>query len=212
MKTKTDSTYHHGNLQQALLKAAEDELIEKGVKSFSMRSVAKRAGVSHGAPAHHFKDKTGVLTALAAEGYRRFIRTQEERQREASPSPRSQLAASGLGYIDFAISHSALFRLMFSSEHTNRQNKELHDGANKAFDKLITDVCNIIKIDPNQNQQGMMDVMAAWVAAHGLADLMITNRFERMAFFENLDVKARDKVFSDIILRSIKMSSAKEIK
>ena len=65
--------YHHGDLAAALLAAAEAELAEKGVEAFSLRSVAKRAGVSHAAPAHHFGDATGVLTALATEGFRRFL-------------------------------------------------------------------------------------------------------------------------------------------
>ena len=57
--------YHHGDLKMALLRAAEAELAENGIESFSLRAVAKRAGVSHGAPAHHFKDAKGLLTALA---------------------------------------------------------------------------------------------------------------------------------------------------
>mgnify|MGYP003726374833 CR=1 FL=1 len=60
-------TYHHGDLASELLRAAERELSENGIESFSLRAVAKRAGVSHGAPAHHFRDARGLLTALAAD-------------------------------------------------------------------------------------------------------------------------------------------------
>ena len=58
--------YHHGDLRKALLDAAEAELAEKGVEGFTLRGCAKRAGVSHAAPAHHFKDANALLTALAA--------------------------------------------------------------------------------------------------------------------------------------------------
>ncbi len=108
------ATYHHGDLHRALLAAAEEELTEKGVEAFSLRGVAKRAGVSHGAPAHHFADARGLLTELAAQGYQRFIDAQERRQQEAAKDPEAQLTASGLGYIDFATENPALFRLMFS--------------------------------------------------------------------------------------------------
>src|SRR5262252_290185 len=60
--------YHHGNLRAALLEAAEAELEAQGIEAFSLRGVAKRAGVSHAAPAHHFGDANGLLTGLAAEG------------------------------------------------------------------------------------------------------------------------------------------------
>lgn len=59
--------YHHGDLRAALLHAAEEELAERGMEAFSLRSVAKRAGVSHAAPAHHFGDAQGLLTALAGK-------------------------------------------------------------------------------------------------------------------------------------------------
>jgi len=76
----TKKSYHHNDLAAELLRAAEVELLEKGVERFSLRAVAKRAGVSHGAPAHHFKDVTGLLSAIAAVGYERLVATQVERQ------------------------------------------------------------------------------------------------------------------------------------
>jgi hypothetical protein len=68
-ETAAPRPYHHGDLRAALLSAAEEELAERGMEAFSLRSVAKRAGVSHAAPAHHFGDAQGLLTALAAEGF-----------------------------------------------------------------------------------------------------------------------------------------------
>ena len=79
--------YHHGALRAALLAAAEAELAETGIERFSLRSVAKRAGVSHAAPAHHFGDTGGLLTALAAEGFTRFLATQHAREAAAPQVP-----------------------------------------------------------------------------------------------------------------------------
>ena len=89
--------YHHGDLATALLAAAEAELTEKGVEAFSLRQVAKRAGVSHAAPAHHFGDANGVLTALAAHGFAEFLATQHAFEARALKTPRDQLIAAGLG-------------------------------------------------------------------------------------------------------------------
>ena len=107
MKTKlipsAERSYHHGNLFSTLLDAAEEELIERGMEGFSLRGVAKRAEVSHAAPAHHFGDANGLLTALAARGFERFIQRQRDFRQRAASSPRAQLEASGVGYVVFAL-------------------------------------------------------------------------------------------------------------
>jgi AcrR family transcriptional regulator len=108
-------SYHHGDLRAALLSAAEDELAERGMEAFSLRSVAKRAGVSHAAPAHHFGDAQGLLTALAAEGFRQFLAAQTAREAVAEKDPASQMVAAGLGYVDFAMARPTIFRLMWQS-------------------------------------------------------------------------------------------------
>ena len=73
VKTETpERPYHHGALRAALIEAAEAVIAERGVDGFSLRETARRAGVSPAAPAHHFGDARGLLTALAAEAFRRF--------------------------------------------------------------------------------------------------------------------------------------------
>ncbi|NOX94606.1 MAG: TetR/AcrR family transcriptional regulator [Alphaproteobacteria bacterium] len=201
-KTQTRTAYHHGDLRAALLDAAEIELTKKGVEAFSLRGVAKRAGVSHAAPAHHFSDARGLLTALAAIGYERFIETQKRRQHDASPDPKAQLAALGLGYVDFAMANPALFRLMFSSEKTNKTNEALATASSAAFDKLVVEIQNITKSDPYTDPIAMTDVMAVWAIVHGLADLMIAGRTRRITFLENLNKEEREAILSDIILRA----------
>src|SRR5688572_25193146 len=74
--------YHHGDLRAALISAAEEELVEKGVDGFTLRGCARRAGVSHAAPAHHFKDVRALFTALATIGLRRLAETTERFGRE----------------------------------------------------------------------------------------------------------------------------------
>lgn len=186
-----------------MLDAAEIELTENGVERFSLRAVAKRASVSHGAPAHHFGDVDGLLTALAAKGYARFIAAQDRRERLADDGPRAKLAASGLGYLDFATEHPALFRLMFASERTDKSNRGLAEAADAAFEKLAKHVEAIRRRDPHTDQIAMADVVACWAVAHGLADLLIAERLGRAEFLAGMSEVERDAFFAEIILRAI---------
>lgn len=168
-----EKTYHHGDLRAALLKAAEEELTEKGRDRFSLRSVAKRAGVSHAAPAHHFGDVTGLMAALAASGFDRFLETQRARQKVASANPREQLLQAGFGYIDFAMAHPALFRLMFGKSWVEASDPALKTSADAAFNHLVKNVAAVTGGDPDTDQLTRTSVASVWAMVHGLADLMI---------------------------------------
>lgn len=200
-KLSVKKSYHHGDLASELLKAAEHELSENGIEAFSLRAVAKRAGVSHGAPAHHFKDVRGLLTALAAQGYERIIEAQHKRQHSAKADPESQLIASGLGYIDFAVQNPALFRLMFSSEKPDRNDDNFAAVANFAFDKLAADIENVLGANPYSDPIAMRDVMASWAIVHGLAELMISGRMERPMGFAKIANAEQDAILREIITR-----------
>jgi len=173
--------YHHGDLRAALLRAAEEELARTGIEGFSLRAVAKRAGVSHAAPAHHFGDVKGLLTALAAEGFRRFLETQKQVMAQSAPDPRSQLAAAGLGYVRFAQASPALFRLIFSSDRPEFSNEELAHASGESYDMLVRQVHAATGRDPNFDPQALQDLQAVWATAHGLADLLAAGRLKQLA-------------------------------
>lgn len=198
------NSYHHGDLASELLRAAEAEISENGIEGFSLRAVAKRAGVSHGAPAHHFTDVKGLLTALATIGYERFVEAQDNRQRLAKSDPKSKLIASGLGYVDFAVENPALFRLMFSSEKPDRTANKFHLAALAAFDKLVADVRDVVASDPYDDPAAMMDVVASWSIVHGLAELIISGRTERPMGFSQMSRAERDVALADIMFRAIR--------
>ena len=188
-----DKPYHHGNLRAALLSAAEAELAEKGVEAFSLRSVAKRAGVSHAAPAHHFGDANGLLTALAAFGFQEFLATQHAFEARALKTPRDQLIAAGLGYVGFARARPALFRLMFGSERTNYANPVLKAAADDAIVHLMTQV----KLVGGNLAQ---DVTAVWATAHGLAELIIAGRIKVIS---EMNEDALQVMLTSILARSL---------
>src|SRR3954453_1536093 len=109
-------SYHHGDLRRAILTAALDVIAADGPSALSLRDLPRRAGVSHAAPAHHFKDRTGLLTAIAAEGYELLAAA----LREAS-----DLKDAGVRYVRFAREHPAHFQVMFAPELLRADDLEL---------------------------------------------------------------------------------------
>lgn len=181
--------YHHGDLRSALLLAAEAELAERGVEGFSLRAVAKRAGVSHAAPAHHFGDVGGLLTALCAEGFRRFQATLDAREVGAVDA-RDKAVRAGLGYLEFAIARPTLFRLIFSSKKPDFSNAELLAAGDAAYDHLVGLIHGL--------GGGLADVAALWAMSHGVADLAAG---QRLRMLEDLDDAARLDVIRNLLAR-----------
>ena len=197
----TKQGYHHGDLANALLDAAETELSTFGIERFSLRAVAKRAGVSHAAPAHHFGHSRGLLTALAARGYERLLAAQTRREEQAGSDPQQQIMASALGYVAFAMERPDLFRLMFNSAVPDRSDARFFDVALSVFDRLVRHTRALNGHDPYDDQQSMLDLMASWAVVHGLAELIIAGRVERLLNLSALSDLERDEVLSSILGR-----------
>ena len=184
-----EKPYHHGDLRAALLASGEAELAERGVEGFSLRSVAKRAGVSHAAPAHHFGDTNGLLTALAAEGFRRFQASLAARETGASDAQDRAIRA-GLGYMDFATARPALFRLIFSSGRPDFTDPDLGAAARFAYDHLAGLI---------QALGGTLaDITALWAMSHGLADLAVGQRMRSLSVLPEAE---RDATLREVLRR-----------
>jgi len=134
------------------------------------------------------------LTALAAEGFRRFLAAMETREAAADPDPKSQLVAAGLGYIDFAGQRPALFRLMFSSGRPDFSTPELAAESSAAYAHLTELVAAVT------GARDLADVASAWAMAHGLADLTAAGRLRAMA---PLDPAERERVFANAMARAL---------
>ncbi len=132
-----EKTYHHGDLRTALLAAARAIVEEEGADAFTLREAARRAGVSHGAPAHHFGDKVGLLTELAIETMSERVRLVEEAKEGAGPDPMQQLKACGLAHIAFHIGHPRLESLCWRDNLVNRGDERLLAIINRMTSGLI---------------------------------------------------------------------------
>lgn len=105
-----NAPYHHGNLREALLTRAIETLSDKGVEHLSLRALARDLGVSHAAPLRHFPTKADLLNAIAVEGVESLLTATAKAQAEA-PGP-GRLRAMALAYVDWAITHTALHKIL----------------------------------------------------------------------------------------------------
>lgn len=160
------SRYHHGDLRTALIEAGTQLLAERGLEGFSLRECARRAGVSPAAPAHHFGDARGLLTAIAARGFTEFGAALEAAQ--MGLTTRSiRLRAQGRAYVRFARANPAFFDLMWRSALLNQADPELRRAADSAFATLAAAVPESGQGKQNPN------AVAAWALVHGYARLML---------------------------------------
>ncbi|MGW1883283.1 TetR/AcrR family transcriptional regulator [Streptomyces sp. NPDC001970] len=164
----TERTYHHGDLRRAVLTAALDVIASEGPSALSLRDLARRAGVSHAAPAHHFKDRAGLLTAIAAEGHALLAATLIEA---------SDLRDLGVRYVRFALAHPAHFQVMFRPELLRADDPELVAARRRTRDLLRTAVAARAGGGARADDGGT-GFMAAWSLAHGFATLLLTHNLD----------------------------------
>lgn len=157
-------TYHHGDLRQSVLAAALDVIAADGPGALSLRDLARRAGVSHAAPAHHFKDRTGLLTAIAAEGYGLLA---------AALAGTPELRERGVRYVRFATEHPAHFQIMFQPDLLRADDPELLAAKERASAELRAGVAGLPGA-PDARTAGI----AAWSLAHGFATLLLTRNVD----------------------------------
>ncbi|MEL6890502.1 MAG: TetR/AcrR family transcriptional regulator [Actinomycetota bacterium] len=143
MNDTTDmTTYHHGDLP-AVLRAATAELVaECGPHGFSLREAARRAGVSHAAPAHHFGSAKGLLTAVATDGFARLEAALAAALR-SSDDPLEQFRACGSAYVATALAHPGHYAVMFADELHDSENEALIVAGCGAYDRLLESIGNI---------------------------------------------------------------------
>jgi AcrR family transcriptional regulator len=171
------SRYHHGSLREALLRSVERIIKKRGVAFVSLREVARDAHVSHSAPAHHFANKAGLLTAFATAGFEKLASVVESEVRAvgAETGP-DLLEAIGRAYVRFAIEHPEHFGVMFRSEILDTSSPEFAAAADKSWTLLSSTVkrCAIEGYARGVDVESI--TAAAWAVAHGLATLWIGGR------------------------------------
>lgn len=167
--------YHHGDLRRGLIEAARRILETEGPSALSLRGVAREAGVSPAAPYHHFKDKNELLNAVAMEGYDALAVT----MKAAIAKSNDPMTAIGVAYVQFAGDNPALYRVMSDCskdqdampDHAHKQDGGAYALVKKA---LMADREPVSEIDLE------LGTIAAWCAAHGLAEMRGFKQFDQL--------------------------------
>jgi AcrR family transcriptional regulator len=168
-------SYHHGALREALIAAGEAVLMERGLEGFSLRETARRAGVSAGAPAHHFRDTRGLLTAIAGLAFRDLTEALELAARE--PVQRDRALKLATVYVQFAARQRARFDLMWRSTLLDTENRDFRERRERAFHVLDRAVAGVDRMVENPLDPVLAPSVAFWSLAHGFARLAIDGAF-----------------------------------
>ncbi|MDL4776503.1 TetR/AcrR family transcriptional regulator [Actinomadura xylanilytica] len=155
-------SYHHGNLRRVIVDAAVQAISESGPAGWSLRELARRAGVSHAAPAHHFGDKTGLLTVVAAEGFALFADELE--------AAGEDFLKVGMAYVRFATEHRTHFEVMFRPELYRADDPGLGAARDRADEILARGARTL----PGGRDGEETAAIAAWSIAHGFASLWLS--------------------------------------
>ena len=178
-----ETPYHHGDLHDALLAAAERVLERDGLPGLTLRAVAREAGVSHAAPTHHFGDLTGLLSELAAIGFRRFNEAMIAAG-NTETLPLMKALARAKAYVAYAQARPGMYGLMFRTERLDMTRPSLHEAATASFEGLAT----AVSLSRNENLTGQaletlsLDQAAAiaraWSLVHGFTTLLLDGRLK----------------------------------
>jgi AcrR family transcriptional regulator len=173
-----DIPYHHGALRDALLRAAEQVLERDGLGGLTLRAVAREAGVSHAAPTHHFGDLTGLLSELAAIGFRQFNAAMAAAGSPDTPYPARGLARAK-AYVAYAQAHPGMYGLMFRNERLDYSRPSLHEAAEASFAGLAGSVAASRQEHIEEQALTLEQAAAiarAWSMVHGFTMLLLDGR------------------------------------
>jgi len=173
----SSAPYHHGALRRALIETAVAMVREEGAWNFTLREVARRAGVSHAAPYNHFADKSELLAEVGCLGFEELRRAMEGAANPEKHSPREALTNIGIAYIRFGVENPAHYRLMFGPELAERgRHPALDQAADATFTMLSRalergQLAGEVRREPVHQQ-----ALTAWSLVHGLTTLLIDRR------------------------------------
>ena len=173
MRAKVKANYHHGDLRRALMDVSIDILKKHEVETLNLRKLAVLAGVSPGAPYHHFADRAELVAAIANEGFELLEGSMRKASATCANEASARLEALGQAYVHFAISHPGYFRVMFRRETHNNATTAIRGAGQRTFQLLCDAItaCQQAGSAPAGDPQPL--ILHAWAAVHGLSTLLV---------------------------------------
>jgi AcrR family transcriptional regulator len=198
---KPQNTYHHGDLRDALIKAALREAEQGGAEAISIKALARELGVSQPAPYRHFADRDALLAAVTAEAFRQFSAMLREAM--AKPSKQSKLSRLAQATLDFGLRRNGIYRLMFVSRTVScaAKGSELHDATNETF-ALVLDALEAPAVGYLRERHALK----IWAALHGVVMLA-----EQGLFTGEIAHTTREELVEDFVSET-KLALAAAIK
>lgn len=180
---KPEGRYHHGELRKALLEEAVAVVESDGMTALSLRELARRLGVSHAAPAHHFADKAALLIELARDGFERLTAAMEAAGAQGR-DPLDRLRRIGDAYVRFAIEHPGRYHIMFGPERSDpgAVPSSLTEASERSFDVVVAAVETVLALWPAGGRPSTDAVaFTCWTIGHGAATLWLDGPLRRKA-------------------------------
>lgn len=176
-RTRPATRYHHGDLRRVLIETALTMVSEEGTGNFTLREVARRAGVSHAASYNHFEDKSALLAEVAALGFQTLSQKMEAVAREQPRSARQAIVGIGAAYVRFGLEHPGHYRLMFGAELTDRARHPTLQAADDATLAVLTGALERGQALAQVRRAPVRDqALAAWSLVHGLTTFLLDQR------------------------------------
>lgn len=179
-KASPAERYHHGDLKTALIRAADEILVEHGLEGFSLREAARRAGVSPAAPAHHFGSAAGLLSEVALLGFEELAKHLHVEASAGTPVQR--LRMQGIGYVRFAFTYPGRFQLMFRRDLLSPEHAALEAAGKRTLLQLEETIRAMRSIPQGRalDAQAHAELLAAWTMVHGFAHLALGGKLANL--------------------------------
>jgi AcrR family transcriptional regulator len=164
--------YHHGNLKEALIRAALELIAEKGPAGFTFADAARWAGVSPAAPYRHFRDRDELLASIALQGFERFAAMLATAWNDGRPDPARAFDNLGKAYLAFARTEPAYYSAMFEAGIPVESSLELRAAGDKAF-AIVRNASEtlIAQLPASKRPPALMVALHIWAVSHGIASL-----------------------------------------
>ncbi|HEV3463571.1 MAG TPA: TetR/AcrR family transcriptional regulator [Actinomycetes bacterium] len=178
---RANPTYYGGDLRRELLDAALELIAQEGPSAVSLRSLARRLGVSHAAPANHFPDKAALFTAIAVEGFTLLAKAMTDGVGRLGPAATAgqRFRAAGRAYTGFALAHPAHFAVMWQRDLLHQDDPELAAAGDRTFELLLDGVRDIQSEGWAAGSDPQAVAYLAWSVVHGLAALWLGGSLQR---------------------------------
>ncbi len=164
--------YHHGNLKEALLRAALELIAQKGPAGFTFAEAARWAGVSPAAPYRHFRDRDELIASIALRGFKQFEAALTRAWDDGRPDVFVAFDRLGKAYLEFARMEPAYYSAMFEAGIPLATNPELREAGDRAFAVLRTVAEKLCAQTPARTRPpALMVALHIWAMSHGIASL-----------------------------------------